>query len=142
VTREVFLDTSYLVASINPRDTLHEKAGAVMASLARVRFVTTDAVLAEFLGYYSGWSALRTTAVASVDELRDAAHCRIFHFGRNGFEAALRRYRARPDKGYSLVDCHSMLVMEERRIKEVLTSDDHFRQAGFTCLLPTGGRVR
>jgi len=33
-------------------------------------------------------------------------------------------------------------VMEERRITQVLTADDHFRQAGFTCLLPTAGRRR
>jgi len=78
----------------------------------------------------------------TVDGLLAHPDCRVFNFGRTGFDAALRRYRARPDKTYSLVDCHSMVLMEERRITQVLTADDHFRQAGFTCLLPTAGGPR
>ena len=141
--REVFLDTSYLIASINPDDARHEMAHEAVAALSHVRFVTTDTVLTEFLGYFSGRPVhLRTAALALVDTLRAPAVCRVFHFGRNGFEAALRRYRQRLDKTYSLVDCHSMLVMDERAIRDILTSDEHFRQAGFTCLLPTGGRAR
>ncbi len=117
-------------------------ARAAFAALGSVRFVTTDAVLSEFLGYTAQDGELRRRALETVDGLRAHPACRVFHFGRTGFEAALRRYRARPDKTYSLVDCHSMVIMEERRIASVLTSDDHFRQAGFTCLLPTAGRRR
>lgn len=35
---------------------------------------------------------------------------------------------------YSLVDCISMVVMEERGIQHVLTNDHHFTQAGFTVV--------
>jgi predicted nucleic acid-binding protein len=142
VTREVFLDTSYLIAATNPRDALHARARAAFPALGAVRFVTTDAVLAEFLGYTARNVELRRRALQVVDGLREHPACRIFHFGRTGFEGALRRYRARPDKTYSLVDCHSMVLMEERDITRVLTADDHFRQAGFTCLLPTTGKSR
>jgi uncharacterized protein len=47
-----------------------------------------------------------------------------------GFEL----YENRPDKGYSLTDCISMVVMRERSILEVLTADRHFQQEGFTIL--------
>jgi predicted nucleic acid-binding protein len=38
-------------------------------------------------------------------------------------------------KGYSLTDCDSMRVMEDRGIHDVLSSDQHFAQAGFRPLL-------
>jgi uncharacterized protein len=41
----------------------------------------------------------------------------------------------RPDKDWSLTDCISFIVMEERRITEALTGDHHFEQAGFRALL-------
>ena len=41
------------------------------------------------------------------------------------------RYR---DKDYSLTDCTSFVVMQELRLKQSLTTDDHFRQMGFRIL--------
>jgi uncharacterized protein len=48
---------------------------------------------------------------------------------------ALEHYEDREDKGYSLTDCMSMIVMENHAVQEVPTSDKHFRQAGFTILM-------
>jgi predicted nucleic acid-binding protein len=42
---------------------------------------------------------------------------------------------SRPDKDWSLTDCTSFVVMENENIKEALTADRHFEQAGFTALL-------
>ena len=44
-------------------------------------------------------------------------------------------YRDRPDKGYSLTDCISFLVMGDFGLKDALTADEHFRQAGFRAVL-------
>jgi predicted nucleic acid-binding protein len=41
-------------------------------------------------------------------------------------------YQGRADKNYSLTDCFSMIIMQEKRISGVLTNDDGFRQEGFT----------
>jgi len=38
------------------------------------------------------------------------------------------------DKGYSLTDCISMIVMKQRGIIEVLTHDKHFTQENFRIL--------
>jgi predicted nucleic acid-binding protein len=39
------------------------------------------------------------------------------------------------DKSWSLTDCASFLIMEAMGIREALTYDNHFLQAGFTALL-------
>ena len=43
--------------------------------------------------------------------------------------------RKQAERGYSFVDCLSFCLMRERRIREALTSDEHFRRAGFEGLL-------
>ncbi len=50
------------------------------------------------------------------------------------FNRGLRFYDARPDKQWSLTDCISMVVMQESGIKDVLTGDHHFEQAGSNLL--------
>jgi predicted nucleic acid-binding protein len=44
-------------------------------------------------------------------------------------------YRRRPDKAWSVTDCISFVVMEGDGIREALTGDQHFEQAGFVALL-------
>ena len=43
--------------------------------------------------------------------------------------------RRQADQGYSFVDCLSFCVMKERGLKRALTTDEHFRKAGFEALL-------
>jgi len=49
--------------------------------------------------------------------------------------AASRLYEARSDKVWSLTDCLSFLVMEQRRVPRALTTDHRFRQVGFEAVL-------
>src|SRR5262245_60255789 len=51
------------------------------------------------------------------------------------FPAALALYRSRADKDWGLTDCASFVVMSERGLAEALTTDEHFRQAGYRVLL-------
>jgi predicted nucleic acid-binding protein len=44
-------------------------------------------------------------------------------------------YGQRADKSWSLTDCISFAVMEARGIRQALTADHHFTQAGFVALL-------
>ena len=51
------------------------------------------------------------------------------------FLRGLELYERRADKAYSLVDCISMNSMRDEGITEILTSDHHFAQEGYTVLL-------
>jgi predicted nucleic acid-binding protein len=50
-------------------------------------------------------------------------------------QSALRLFEDRADKEWSLCDCTSFVVMQQLQITGSLTTDHHFRQAGFDALL-------
>ena len=52
-----------------------------------------------------------------------------------GIAKAFALFEARTDKEWGMTDCISFTVMQERGLLDALTSDDHFRQAGFRALL-------
>ncbi len=55
--------------------------------------------------------------------------------GHEGFRAGCRLFEARADRGYSLTDCISMVVMRREGLSEVSSNDKHFTHEGFSCLL-------
>ena len=133
---ELFVDTLYLVALI---DRLDPWAGTVRNARRRIRgmrLVTSEFVLAEFLGFVcEAGPFLRQEAIALTGRLRGDPTVTVRPATSTLFEDGLRLYEARPDKGYSLVDCTSMVIMRERGIAGVLSADRHFEQEGFRALL-------
>jgi uncharacterized protein len=134
--KRVFIDTAYLIASLSPKDQLREKAKAAVDILDNVDLVTTDLVLVELLNHFSGQgNFLRMQAANFTEELLLDPTIELILHGKGLLIAALEFYRKRQDKGYSLTDCVSMLVMQDKGITDVLTDDKHFRQEGFNTLL-------
>ena len=125
----VFLDTSYLIALIRKKDARHRDALAA-ASIFIGRFVTTDLVLVELANSLS-LPPTRAVVISAVERIRADAATTIVPFSSEGMERALTLFKSRHDKSWGLVDCFSFVVMKEKRIRQVLTFDDHFRQAGF-----------
>lgn len=60
---------------------------------------------------------------------------RIVPAGRSLMSRGWELYSQRLDKEWSLTDCISFVIMEDRGIKDALTGDHHFEQAGFRALL-------
>jgi uncharacterized protein len=134
--RQIFADTFYWVALINPADAWHERVQQMSPSLQRCTLVTTEEVLGELLTFYSkSGPLLRQRAVRLVEEILDSPDVEIVEQTHRSFEQGLELYKSRLDKGYSLVDCLSMNTMKLRGISDVLTHDNHFGQAGFAVLL-------
>ena len=134
--RAVFADAGYWIALWRPRDALHDRAEAETERLGGTTIVTTQLVLVEVLGGLGRMGEFRRGFVAErVRELDSAPDLEIVEQTGVQFRAALERYAARLDQRWSLTDCASFLVMEERGITEALAFDRDFEQAGFTALL-------
>jgi predicted nucleic acid-binding protein len=133
-----FADTSFWIALASKRDQHHHRALAWHQFVTRTRstVLTTDAVLLEWL---NAMSDVSTRRVAAESCLRARADARIevvplqAHLMVSGAEL----YRDRPDKNWSLTDCISFVVMERRGMKEALTADRDFEQAGLKALMLT-----
>lgn len=134
--KTVFADTAYWVAMARPRDQWRSAAWNALRQLGPIMIVTTDEVLTEFLTSLSrAGPDARLGGVRRVRALQNDSSVRIMRQSRESFLKALDRYEARSDKSYSLQDCVSMNVMEAQSITEILTSDHHFEQEGFTVLM-------
>jgi predicted nucleic acid-binding protein len=135
--RVLFADAFYWVALLSPADAFHPRVTSFHRNFSNVRFVTTDEVLTEVLNWFSRSGPYwRGKAATLIHSLRSDPDLEVFPQTRADFDAALALYEARPDKGYSLTDCRSMVALRALGISEVLTNDHHFAQEGYTILFP------
>lgn len=138
--REVFADSGYWIAVLDRSDELHEKAVAVTKKLDSCRVVTTQMVLVEFLNFMVRRSDYRRKLAAEmVTRLESNPDVEVVPQTCAQFKAAVERYASRLDQRWSVVDCASFLLMEERDMREVLAYDRDFEQAGFVALLREKG---
>ncbi len=134
--KTVFADTAYWIAILNPRDSLHQKARDVSGQIGPMRIITTEMVLTELLASFAAsGEQLRKAAATYSQRLMADPNVEVVPQTSIQFREALTRYEERPDKAWSLVDCASFQIIEQRHVAEALTSDHHFEQAGFIALL-------
>ncbi|MGI0485811.1 type II toxin-antitoxin system VapC family toxin [Pantanalinema rosaneae CENA516] len=134
--KQLFADTFYWIASINPGDDWHKQAIALTATLDQVQIVTTDEVLTEVLTFFAGRGMkMRQRAVQLVKGIMNNPKILVLQQTRESFLAGVQFYESRPDKKYSLPDCISMNTMRQLNVRDVLTHDKHFIQEGYVILL-------
>ena len=139
--KRLFADTVYWIALTNSFDQYHTRAIEISEALSPCRLFTTDLVLIEFLNALADNGLhIRAAAVQMVEAIMNNPQVTVVPMNRRTFIRSLGLYKARPDKGYSLTDCSSMLLMRERRLSEALTTDRHFEQEGFVALFRTPAR--
>jgi predicted nucleic acid-binding protein len=128
----IFVDTSYLLALVNPRDALHVRARA-WAEVLTESLVVTEYVLWEFINAYS-LPRDRPKAHAVLAEIRTSG-TELMHACEELFSAGIQLHAERSDKEWSLTDCVSCVVMRRRGLSRALSYDHHFEPAGYEALL-------
>ena len=132
----IFADACYWIALLLERDALHETAVRLSNELAHRRLVTSEMVLAETLNGISRYGPERRRyAVSLIRRLRHSLRVDVEPQSSEQFWNAVAFYNARPDQEWGLVDCASFQLMTANNIREALTNDHHFTQAGFTILM-------
>jgi uncharacterized protein len=130
---DVFVDTFYYLARLSRNDAAHERAIDVSRRLSG-RTITTAWVLTEVADALHA-PHTRGTAIKLYETLRSDPSVTIVPAEQGVYERGWELYRERPDKSWSLTDCISVVVMQELNLREALTGDQHFEQAGFIALL-------
>lgn len=129
----IFFDTGYLLALFDSADQLHERA-TDWSRVLRERCLITEYVLWECVNAFSH-PAERGKAHMLVTFIRSDPGFEVVSASTELFETGLQLHRERPDKSWSLTDCISFHVMQQRGITRALAYDEHLDQAGFVALL-------
>jgi uncharacterized protein len=129
-----FADAFFFVALLNPTDRAHQSARDFIAPDLDRPLVTTTWVLIEVGDAMATNWRNREAFLQLYRTLRENSTIEIVS-GEDHLEAGIDLYSRRPDKGWSLTDCVSFVVMTDRGLTEALTGDHHFEQAGFRALL-------
>ena len=132
--RSLLLDTAYIQALLSHRDAYHDSALHLFPEIASAHEVwITEAVLIESA------NALSRINRQGIAEFTRAAYeepnIRIVPVDSALLRRGLELYDARADKAWNLTDCISFLVMEDEGLREAVTTDHHFGQAGFRALM-------
>lgn len=128
----VFADTFYFFAVLNPNDAAHSRALAY-AKRHDEAMVTTAWVLTELADGLASTEE-RHVFAQLIARLRASAETEIIPPSEELMARGIELYDSRSDKKWSLTDCISFVVMKDWGIREALTGDHHFEQAGFVAL--------
>jgi uncharacterized protein len=131
-----FADTSFWIALSHKSDQHHVRASAWSRYLIHndAFLLTTEAVLWEWMNALANSGTRRATA-EGYQRCHQDPRIEVVPFATDTIATAVRLYEARADKDWSLTDCLSFLVMEQRRVPRALTTDRYFQQAGFETVL-------
>jgi len=132
MSEPIFIDTGFIIALINKRDSHYQEAQYLANKVEYYPFITTDAVLLEIGNALA--KNFKKQAIDVIKHFNTSPNVTIIHLNALLFNKALQLYDKYQDKTWGLVDCISFTVMQDMGIKHCLTFDKHFSQAGFDVL--------
>lgn len=127
-----FIDAGYLIALNFPKDQNHRSAVAHWQQLPPLRpqLVTTSFILDETVTFLNSRDH-HAEAVQIGNQLQTSRTIDMIFVDEALFDAGWAYFQTHKDKRYSLTDCISFIVMQQRQIYSALSFDHHFAQAGF-----------
>lgn len=131
-----FLDTGFLVALVVENDQHHDRALDLAERIEEERrhVVTTRVVVAE-IGDALASPGYRKKAAEHIAALQRSPTVDIVPLTEELFRRGFELYQERQDKSWGITDCISFIVMRDRGLREALSTDSDFGQAGFNALL-------
>lgn len=129
----MFLDTSGLLCYHNGKEPRHGSARSSFETSGRK--LTHNYVLAEFVALAQARKLPRKASLDFISDLLSHPLVDVVWVDENLHRAAIDLLQRRIDKGYSLCDAVSFVLMAQRGIPDALTTDHHFEQEGFRQLL-------
>ena len=135
---EVFADTSGWASYFVRSEPFHQTAAQLMRQWHQdgVNVVTTNYILAELTALFiSPLRIPRPQQIQAIETICSAGLVELVHIDQRTHDQAWLFLKKHRDKMWSLVDCSSLVVMQERGISAGFTTDHHFEQAGFLRLL-------
>ncbi|MGH7451020.1 MAG: type II toxin-antitoxin system VapC family toxin [bacterium] len=123
----------YVVALINQRDQYHKKASELADQFEGYPLLVTDAALLEIGNALA--RNYKKEAVKVIEQFLASDEVKIVHLTPQLFDQAFAEYKKYQDKEWGLIDCVSFVVMRQEGVRQALTFDHHFEQAGFQALL-------
>lgn len=134
MNKRVFIDTSFIIAIMNPNDQYNALAQKFIHDLFQDYEVwTSEAVLFELGNAFAKTN--RELVNKFVTNLRRSTYVHIIWGNEVLFQKALALYSQHHDKNWSLTDCLSFIIMNENNVHIAYSSDHHFEQAGFQYIL-------
>jgi len=135
---QLFADTSGWANLADPSQPFHALAANIYRTARRHanKVVTSNYIIAELVALLTTPLRIpRPTLVAFIDRIRASPFVEIVHVDAGADRGAWQLLGSRLDKDWSLVDCASFVLMQQRGLVDALTTDHHFEQAGFVRLL-------
>lgn len=137
----LFCDTSGWGHLVDPTQAHHNLATSLYRAAREDnrKIITTNYIITELVALFTSPLRIpRPTTIGFIESLKSSPYVQVVHIDPTLDQQAWELLANRQDKDWSLVDCASFVVMQERNIREALTTDHHFEQAGFVRLLRNG----
>lgn len=128
----VFIDTSYILALELANDQNHNAARHhwQQINISLPTLVTTSYIFDEVVTYFNS-RTFHGKAIQVGNNLLSSPSVQLIYVDERLFYTAWNYFQQHQDKRYSLTDCVSFIVMQQRGIQVAFTFDKHFMQAGF-----------
>lgn len=130
----MLLDTSGIFSLLVRGDPHHERAVELYERAARPR-LTHAGVLLELLPLARARKAPLGPVIDYLREVPFDPMVEVVWVDDALYRRGVALVRTRSDKGYSLCDAVSFVLMRDRGLTDALTTDKHFEQEGFRRLL-------
>ncbi len=125
----IFVDTSFFVALLLPKDANHSRAVQAIDALGQRRLsdalLTTNNVVLETITV-ARYEGDHRVAVRAGELLYAGTMTRLYRTTAEDEQEAFAYLRRHQDKAYSAVDCLSFVVMLKHGITEAFSFDDDF----------------